>query len=371
MNNAISGFNGQRLDSVSGYYPLGNGYRCYNPPLRRFNAADNLSPFGAGGINPYCYCVGDPVNRNDPSGHFSWQAGLGIGLGIIGIAAALFTGGSSLIAAGGLDAALASASTISLLAGTSGMVADISGIASVASAGSNPHTSSVLGWISFASGILSLGAGIVAGGFSALRALARDGMTNRGSLSEALTFELSWQEVGEGNLLGADTASSSQRLSREPIRAYIADPNNFSHEVDEDDSFRITSTDLHHSNLGAENIFINRFTPDEWRFIKNFRQYKYVPYYASDVARYQYELISGANGFADVMPHTITRQFVSNLTTLEQTEGKTGRALFDAFFTTPNGKTTQHLMSEFRRTAYAVERERIAVFVNFYVRLNR
>ncbi|MEE4636302.1 RHS repeat-associated core domain-containing protein [Pseudomonas alliivorans] len=35
----------------------------------RFNQPDNLSPFGRGGLNAYAYCLGDPVNRGDPSGH--------------------------------------------------------------------------------------------------------------------------------------------------------------------------------------------------------------------------------------------------------------------------------------------------------------
>ncbi|ANN67447.1 hypothetical protein BAU06_15085 [Bordetella bronchialis] len=35
----------------------------------RFNAEDDFSPFGLGGINAYTYCAGDPVNHSDPSGH--------------------------------------------------------------------------------------------------------------------------------------------------------------------------------------------------------------------------------------------------------------------------------------------------------------
>lgn len=61
-------FNGEDNDSVSGCYLLGNGRRCYSPSLRRFYSADKLSPFGAGGVNAYAYCQGDPVNNVDPSG---------------------------------------------------------------------------------------------------------------------------------------------------------------------------------------------------------------------------------------------------------------------------------------------------------------
>ncbi len=65
----LPGFNGERLDPVTGHYLLGNAYRAFNPVLMRFNSPDSLSPFGEGGLNAYAYCVGDPVNRVDPTGH--------------------------------------------------------------------------------------------------------------------------------------------------------------------------------------------------------------------------------------------------------------------------------------------------------------
>ncbi|PKY00898.1 hypothetical protein P168DRAFT_330195 [Aspergillus campestris IBT 28561] len=97
-------FNGQWKDPVTGWYHLGNGYRVYNPVLMRFHAADPWSPFTSGEINPYTYCLGDPVNRADPSGHFSL---FGVNFGwkrlitaVIGIAASIavgvLTGGASL-----------------------------------------------------------------------------------------------------------------------------------------------------------------------------------------------------------------------------------------------------------------------------------
>ncbi|MFW0759159.1 RHS repeat-associated core domain-containing protein [Pseudomonas sp. H11T01] len=68
---SLLGFNGERPDSVTGHYLLGNGYRAFNPVLMRFNSPDNLSPFGEGGVNSYAYCLGDPVNREDTTGHIS------------------------------------------------------------------------------------------------------------------------------------------------------------------------------------------------------------------------------------------------------------------------------------------------------------
>lgn len=64
------GFNGERPEQSTGHYLLGNGYRAYNPVLMRFNSPDNQSPFGVGGLNAYGYCLGDPVNGTDVSGHF-------------------------------------------------------------------------------------------------------------------------------------------------------------------------------------------------------------------------------------------------------------------------------------------------------------
>jgi RHS repeat-associated protein len=68
---SLLGFAGERPDLVTGHYPLGKGYRSYNPVLMRFNQPDSLSPFGEGGVNAYAYCQGDPVNRSDPTGRFT------------------------------------------------------------------------------------------------------------------------------------------------------------------------------------------------------------------------------------------------------------------------------------------------------------
>jgi RHS repeat-associated protein len=65
------GFHGEVTMMGSAHYPLGNGYRLYNPVLMRFHKPDSLSPFGAGGLNAYAYCKGDPVNYKDSTGHMS------------------------------------------------------------------------------------------------------------------------------------------------------------------------------------------------------------------------------------------------------------------------------------------------------------
>jgi RHS repeat-associated protein len=68
---SLLGFNGELPDPVTGHYPLGNGYRGFNPVFMRFNSPDSWSPFGKGGMNAYTYCKGDPVGQRDPSGHVS------------------------------------------------------------------------------------------------------------------------------------------------------------------------------------------------------------------------------------------------------------------------------------------------------------
>ena len=83
---SLLGFNGELPDPVTGCYLLGNGYRAYNPELMRFNSPDSMSPFDSGGINPYAYCLGDPINMSDPTGHFSWKSILSIAIAVATIA---------------------------------------------------------------------------------------------------------------------------------------------------------------------------------------------------------------------------------------------------------------------------------------------
>lgn len=78
-------FDGQVLEALSGCYLLGHGHRAYSPVLRRFWLPDRLSPFGAGGLNAYMYCKGDPVNYQDPSGRMARpMAGIGLIMAIVG-----------------------------------------------------------------------------------------------------------------------------------------------------------------------------------------------------------------------------------------------------------------------------------------------
>ena len=70
---ASLGFNGELFESWTGHCLLGNGYRAYSPVLMIFIQPDSWSPFGAGGLNAYAYCKGDPVNAADPTGHMPFK----------------------------------------------------------------------------------------------------------------------------------------------------------------------------------------------------------------------------------------------------------------------------------------------------------
>jgi RHS repeat-associated protein len=153
---SVLGFSGEQLDPLTGLYLLGNGYRAYSPALMRFLSPDSMSPFGTGGLNPYAYCGGDPINRVDPTGHF-WQALLGIALSIAGFALSVVTmGAATPLAIIGLT--LAAASTTLGIAGI---------IVNEVAPGSD--VGEILGWASLATGALSAGAGLGALGKSAVQ----------------------------------------------------------------------------------------------------------------------------------------------------------------------------------------------------------
>ncbi|WP_244142238.1 RHS repeat domain-containing protein [Pseudomonas gozinkensis] len=155
---SLAGFNGEQLDAVTGLYLLGNGYRAYSPTLMRFTSPDSMSPFGAGGLNTYAYCLGDPVNRVDPTGHVSWQSIAGIALGFIGIVASIVT--------------LGAATPLALFAMGLGITSGVAAIGSELANELVPHSEagSILGWVSLGLGIASLGAGLAAGAKAAIKA---------------------------------------------------------------------------------------------------------------------------------------------------------------------------------------------------------
>lgn len=73
MLKTLLGFNGELSEPGTGHYLLGSGYRAFSPVLMIFMQPDSWSPFGAGGLNAYAYCEGDPVNAADPTGHMPFR----------------------------------------------------------------------------------------------------------------------------------------------------------------------------------------------------------------------------------------------------------------------------------------------------------
>ncbi|MGP8279799.1 RHS repeat-associated core domain-containing protein [Pseudomonas vlassakiae] len=170
LKGLVSGYNGMRRDPVTGQYHAGNGYRSYDPTLRRYAQPDWLSPFGEGGINDYAHCP-DPVNLHDPSGAIMlsrwgqdqevayyerklretkpfavdgrWRGlALSAVLTVVGIAASIMTGGA--------------ASVLFIAMTTCAVLSFGFEVASVLTAKSNPELSRKLGYASLAFAVASL-----------------------------------------------------------------------------------------------------------------------------------------------------------------------------------------------------------------------
>ena len=154
-----TGFAGNLKDVSEGHYPLGNGTRAYLPGLAAFSSMDSYSPFSGGGLNPYRYCHGDPINLIDPSGHISHEASLGLGIAfflidILAFVLAIPSGGTSLAIA-------AAATTLGGVSSTLGIAADSMAIADENQDKDRSTTEERLGVASTAFGMASL----LVGGF--------------------------------------------------------------------------------------------------------------------------------------------------------------------------------------------------------------
>ncbi len=156
------GFAGERRDTLTGWY-IPSGYRPYDPIVMGFLSPDSDSPFGRGGLNPYAYCAGDPVNRIDPSGHgwLTWLvAGIGIGLAVVGTIVTFGAAAPAFaaLAAGGIGALTASGA-VAIGAATLSAVSLGTGIASTVLEATNKDSkaASILGWVSLGTGLAEAG----------------------------------------------------------------------------------------------------------------------------------------------------------------------------------------------------------------------
>jgi RHS repeat-associated protein len=154
---SLLGFTGEAVDPVTGHYLLGNGHRAFNPVLMRFNSPDDLSPFGRGGLNPYAYCLGDPVNISDPTGRFAEVAKLFtslIGMGNSGLGMhrsipyKLAKDALQWGAVGQLPLKHTFGATNSTVAGVAGMVSAVTGVGSaIAGITGDAEAAQVLGFV--------------------------------------------------------------------------------------------------------------------------------------------------------------------------------------------------------------------------------
>ncbi|VVO63554.1 hypothetical protein PS870_00920 [Pseudomonas fluorescens] len=297
---SVLGFNGERIDPVLGGYHLGNGYRLYSPSLRRFASPDSMSPFGKGGINPYAYCEGDPINNTDPTGRSR----------VFG-AFVFFENVGELALGAGIDnpeliAALARRDEEHLAARSAREVASRATRASSFSA-ETEHA---------------------AGRREAQRSI-QTSYSDLATETDTSVFDLS-------------------ALSLDPMSSFIGDPDNFTHFI--------KSANTIYSTSREGSFFFNTYEPEKWTFMSNERG-ENTPYYASDITKYQYNVISRKNNFFGTMPKLIERENVTNQATLENTENLGPEDLFNVFFSnTPNGKSTQRILDAFGLKATKVTR---------------
>ncbi len=248
----LPGFNGECIDPVSGVYHLGNGYRAYNPVLMRFHCPDSMSPFGAGGINPYAYCAGEPVNHTDPSGHLSWHSWLLIGIGIAALVVGVATAGLAIAAAGGVVAAASGASAATLIEATAGTISASTMIASGALENKNPRLASALLWTSLASGVLAAGAAIKVGG-----------------LMKKIPQLLRRAEAGTSSSKAIRISSLPENIEGK-LNVQLSEPRQFSHEIRGN---RVITRNIRNGDTFANPVSNEHLIYETWDINKSFGEH--------------------------------------------------------------------------------------------------
>ncbi|MBV4483813.1 OspG family effector kinase [Pseudomonas khavaziana] len=187
------------------------------------------------------------------------------------------------------------------------------------------------------------------------------------SISEAAkirfqeTKDRLFQDIFEGKKNNLNSGSFFSDQSPVSIEKYMAPsilPSNilnyiectkaFDHQISEGCSYEITSFDLEASEENFENVFENRFEPEVWTLLNNVRQKKTSPYHASDILRYQYEVISRRSGFYGQFPRQIVLDSVDNDDTIRVTQNLNAQELKEIFPYTPVGKFVFRLIEHYK-----------------------
>ena len=149
------------------------------------------------------------------------------------------------------------------------------------------------------------------------------------------------------------------KINRVDPLLYVHNPENFTHEITGDS---IASEDKFY-----DSEFTNKYKPKKWTLMANNRE-RGAPYHANDVTRIQYYKVARKHGFLHTMPTRIKREEVTNIVTIERTEGLTPEDLRDVFFNnTPNGKSTRRILDDFGLKSEKVTRNPIGDFPDFVV----
>ena len=167
-----------------------------------------------------------------------------------------------------------------------------------------------------------------------------------------------------------DVGEHPDRLSEPSQRAQLFIKENFITDEVQQGSHEVSSTYIDEVDGNRyESWFVNEFHEDIWIFKQNYKTKPPVKgtsksvvsdrFYASDVARYQYELVASKHGFYGRLPSIIKRENVLNYSALTRTGSSESDAagMMNAFFTqTPNGKSTLRILEDFDLEPVSVER---------------
>jgi RHS repeat-associated protein len=140
-------FTGQRLDGTGLYY---YNARYYDATIGRFISADTvgIDYNNPQTLNRYSYCLNNPLNRTDPTGHFSWKTALKIAAIVAVVAVVAFV---AIVAAPIVLTAIAgTASLVAALPGAAAIATVAEGVASVALTGAEVSAAIAAPVIAFA-----------------------------------------------------------------------------------------------------------------------------------------------------------------------------------------------------------------------------